>query len=224
MQIRSYLLLIYCSFFYDFEVFVISGIFSFVLDGISKVTGTTYTIWGRTSCPGKDSESVYDGFAGGSHYIHTGAAASMLCLPKDPDWDAGKYSDKLDKYTGYIYGAEYQDGQGRSDQLFGVSHYEQDVPCAVCSVRTRSSTIMIAGKTSCYAGWTFEYSGYLMTGKHDHQAASDYYCISKDPENLPDGATNHNGYLLYFVESRCGSLKCPPYVEGREMQCVVCTK
>ena len=57
---------------------------------------TIYTLWGRTTCPGNGSEPVYDSFAGGSAYNYKGAAASMLCLPKDPDRVAGKDSDKID--------------------------------------------------------------------------------------------------------------------------------
>ena len=45
---------------------------------------------------------------------------------------------------------------------------------------------MIPGKTKCHAGWALEYAGYLMAGYHGH-TATDYYCIDKDPENLPDG-------------------------------------
>ena len=190
----------------------------------SELKMTAYIRWGRTTCPGNDSKAVYDGYAGGSSHVHKGAAASMLCLPKNPDWDDGKYSDKTDPNVGYIYGAEYEDGSARSDQLFGKNHYEHDVPCVVCDVRKRSSVLMIPGKSKCHAGWTLEYSGYWMTGHYDHPAATDYYCIDKDPEHVPGGEANHNGYLLYFVESRCGSLRCPPYVHGREMQCVVCTK
>ena len=197
------------------------------VDFIADASGlkkTIYTHWGRTTCPGNGSESVYNGYAGGSHYSHSGGAASMLCLPNDPDWDAGNYSDTLNSHTGIIYGTEYQDSQGRSDQLFGESHYEHDVPCVVCDVRKRSSVLMVPGKSKCYAGWTREYSGYLMSGNYNQPSATDNCCVDKDPKNLPGGEANDNGYLLYFVESRCGSLTCPPYVNGREMQCVVCTK
>ena len=124
----------------------------------------------------------------------------------------------------YIYGTEYQDEESRIDQLFGESHYEHDVPCVVCDVRKRSSTLLVPGKRSCRAGWTLEYSGYLMAGHHNHGSATDYYCVDKDPENLVDGQANSNGHLLYFVEARCGALKCPPYFNGRELQCDVCTK
>ena len=200
--------------------------FSYPYHFIADASGekkTIYARWGRTTCPGNGSEPVYDGFAGGSHYSHKGAASSMLCLPKDPDWDAGKYSDNTDPMTGLIYGTEYQDGERRSDRLFGESHYERDVPCVICEIRKRSLLLMIPGKTKCPAGWTSEYSGYLMSGHHEY-SPTNYYCVDKDSENLPGGESNLNGNLLYFVESRCGSLRCPPYVNGREFQCVVCTK
>ena len=197
--------------------------FAHVTADASGLKMTIYTRWGRTTCPGNGSEAVYDGSAGGSHYSHKGGASSMLCLPKDPDWDAGKYSDTTNTHVGLIYGAEYQDGHDRSDHLIGEGHYDPDVPCVVCDVRKRSSSFMIPGKSKCYAGWTFEYSGHLMSGYYDH-GATDYYCVDKDPENLAGGEANDNGYLLYFVEGRCGSLRCPPYVNGRELQCVVCTK
>ena len=193
-------------------------------DEIAMSLKVTYIRWGRTTCPGNGTEPVYRGYAGGTSYVHKGAAASMLCLPEDPDWDSGKYTDKLDPDVGYIYGTEYQDSQGRNDQLFGENHQDNDVPCVVCEVRKRPSVLIIPGKSKCLAGWSFEYSGFLMAGRHNHPAASNYYCVDKDPENLPSGGADANGYLLYFVEARCGSLKCPPYINGRELQCVVCTK
>ena len=191
----------------------------------SKSKGTAYTRWGRTTCPGNGSESVYDGFAGGSHYDHTGGASSMLCLPKDPDWEAGKTNDKSDSSVGLIYGVSYEDSAGRSDQLFGESHDDRHVPCVVCDVEERSSVLMIPGRSKCHPGWTLEYVGYLMAGKYDQNGATDYYCIDKDPENVPDQTDKDNGHLLYFVEARCGSsLRCPPYINGRELHCAVCTK
>ena len=190
----------------------------------SNLQRATYTRWGRTTCPGNGSESVYDGFAGGSHYTHKGGASSMLCLPKDPDWEAGKTSDKADTYAGLIYGAEYEDNNGRTDQLFGESHQNRDVPCVVCDVTRRSTVLMIPGRSKCHAGWTLEYTGYLMAGYYSHAGGTDYYCVDKDPVNLPGGLASENGFLLYFVEARCGPLRCQPYVNGREFHCAVCTK
>ena len=189
-----------------------------------KTTGTTYVRWGRTTCPGNGSDVIYSGYAGGSLYSHTGAAVSMLCLPTDPDWALYKETENLE--SGFVYGAEYEPSNGRLDQFFGTGHSQQDVPCVACNVETRSSTIMVPGKTACHSGWTLEYTGYLMSGYYDHKAARDYYCIDKDPEHVNGGGEgrNDNGYVLYFVEARCGSLKCPPYVNGMELTCVVCSK
>ena len=157
----------------------------------SKLQQTTYTRWGRTTCPGNGSESVYEGFAGGSHWTHKGGASSMLCLPKDPDWEAGKTSDKADPNVGLIYGVEFEDSSGRSDQLFGKPHHDRDMPCVVCDVTKRSSVLMIPGRSKCHPGWTLEYTGYLMAGYYSHPGATDYYCIDKKPENLPPGGTEN---------------------------------
>ena len=185
---------------------------------------TVYTRWGRSTCPGTVSEPVYNGFAGGSLNTQSGGAPSMLCLPRDPDWDAGRYNDaKRGSSNGIIYGAEYRDSPGINDNLFGKSHFGHDIPCVVCLVR-QSSVLIITGKSKWgYDGWSLEYSGYLMSSHLGHQKPADFYCVDKDPEDVGGGAVQSGGLLLYFVEARCGSLRCPPYVDGREFQCAVCT-
>ena len=80
------------------------------------------------------------------------------------------------------------------------------------------------GRKTCYKGWKLEYQGYLMAGNYGHQAGSQYTCVDSHPDTLHGGKADKNGKLFYFVEARCGSLKCPPYVEGRELVCVVCSK
>lgn len=62
-----------------------------------------------------------------------------------------------------------------------------------------------------------------MAGHHSHNAGTAYKCVVSDPETLQGGQTDNDGYLLYIVEARCGSLKCPPYVEGGEFVCAVCS-
>lgn len=78
-------------------------------------------------------------------------------------------------------------------------------------------------RKSCYKGWKLEYNGYLMAGHHDQLASTMNTCIDEHPDTLHGGHSNKNGYLFYSVEARCGSLKCPPYVEGRELVCAVCS-
>ena len=104
----------------------------------AKRAGTTYVRWGRTTCP-NGADAVYTGYAGGSWYDHQGAAVSMLCLSKDPDW--ASYVDGVGADTGYMYGAEYEPAAGRTDRFFGEGLSQHDVPCTVCNVKSRSSSI-----------------------------------------------------------------------------------
>lgn len=63
-----------------------------------------------------------------------------------------------------------------------------------------------------------------MAGYHDHAAGTSYTCVDSHPDTLHGGSSDKDGRLLYLVEAACGSLKCPPYVAGREMVCAVCSK
>lgn len=63
-----------------------------------------------------------------------------------------------------------------------------------------------------------------MAGHEGHKAGTMYTCVDEHPDTLHGGHVNKNGRLFYSVEARCGSLECPPYVEGRELVCAVCSK
>lgn len=82
----------------------------------------------------------------------------------------------------------------------------------------------VAARKTCYKGWLLEYTGYLMAGYYKHKAGTTYTCFDSVPDTINGSGVNVDGYLLYLVEARCGSLKCPPYVEGREVVCAVCSK
>ena len=121
-----------------------------------------------------------------------------------------------------LYGGEYH-FSSRSKTIFGKSLYDQDAPCAVCR-SPMSSALMIPGRNRCYDDWHLEYSGYLVGGSSTHPATSEFICLDEDPEMIPGGEGNDNGKLFFLAEVRCGSLKCPPYVNGSELTCVVCAK
>lgn len=87
----------------------------------------------------------FSGFAGGSLYDHTGAAAEFVCLPLDPDLISGFTSG-----TAYVYGSEYDTNE------FG-HRSGNDLHCSVCRSKVQSSVLMIPGKSSCYDGWTMQY-------------------------------------------------------------------
>ena len=181
--------------------------------------GAVYTCWGRTTCPtGQGTQLLYAGRAGGTHYEHSGGAANHLCLPNDPDHL--QYQSGVQGYA-RIGGVEYQ--YNTHSPFF--SRNDNNIPCAVCYVATRSVTVMIPAKTRCPTHWTLEYVGYLMTDYHDHGGRSMYECIDKDPESIPGlNAGNNPRALLQLVEPYCNGLSCPPYDDEKELTCVVCTR
>lgn len=83
---------------------------------------------------------------------------------------------------------------------------------------------MIPGRHQCYPGWTMEYSGVLVSGGTKTLSATNYACLDGHPETEYGDAQDDNGKLMFMVKTQCGSLKCPPYKQGREVTCVVCSK
>ncbi|XP_053407204.1 short-chain collagen C4-like isoform X1 [Mercenaria mercenaria] len=180
-------------------------------------TGGTYVRWGRTVCP-ENATITYKGYAGGSLYSDPGSASNYLCLPEDPQASEKTKDDNTRGSIGArVYGAEYQ------MDFFSGNILQDDVPCAVCESE-RSKILMIPGRTTCYDGWSTEYSGLLSAGHFSHAAASEFVCLDENPEVLSGGGANENGKLFFLAEARCGSLPCPPYVDGRTLTCVVCSK
>ena len=153
----------------------------------------------------------------GSHYTHNGGGSNYLCLPKDPIYDKIKAGSQG---SSYIYGVEYETNQ---NNLFKNNLHDNEAPCAVCLTQSRSGHVMIPARNVCPSGWTMEYKGYLMSEHYKHRR-TEFICVDGDAEGVPETQSNLNGALLYFVESHCGSLPCPPYTQGYELTCVVCTK
>ena len=186
-------------------------------------SGATYIRWGRTECPDVNgTQKVYDGFAAGDHYTHPGGPVELLCLPSEPAW--GKYNDAYLGHS-FVYGVEYE-VRAMTEEIFGENIHDKNVPCVVCQSIGRVSALRIPGRVDCFEGWIKEYDGYLMGEHHDHKKSSDYTCVDSHPEVIQGNSQDQDGRLLYFVEANChsASLPCPPYVHGREIPCVICTK
>ena len=81
---------------------------------------------------------------------------------------------------------------------------------------------MIPGRVNCFNGWTLEYTGYLGAGQ-DGYFATNYVCIDSDPESVTGGSKNDDEAIVHNVETKCGSLPCPPYVNNRQLACAVCS-
>ena len=160
----------------------------------------------------------YLGVAAGQHYTHTGGMSNTLCLHMQPTFE--KYSDTADTLQ-WIYGVEYQVS---NLNLFSKPLHDHDALCSVCKVESRGAKVMIPGRNICPSGWTKEYKGYLMSEHYGHKSRTTAVCVDVDAEGRDGSYENKDGNLWYFIQGSCGSLPCPPYVNGRELTCVVCTK
>jgi hypothetical protein len=159
---------------------------------------------------------VYEGSAAGGNHLHEGAAANTLCLSNKPEWD--EYIDELKGGT-RIYGAEYW-AEGTLPKFNALHNH--DVPCVVCRIR-HGNVMMVPGQNNCHGGYTLQYSGYLMTGYFNDPASSEYICMDREPEKGNSGSDDKPGKEFRLTQGECGTLKCPPYVEGREITCAVCS-
>jgi hypothetical protein len=137
----------------------------------------------------------------------------MLCLPSNPE-----LSNKTISTASLIYGTEYGDST-----YFGTGAGNEDVPCAVCRSTNTSSSLMIPGRKSCFAGWKKEYDGIIASGAYTH-AASSFICIDAHPTYITGGSRSNDDNLIYVTAMKCGSLPCPPYKDNLELFCVVCSK
>ena len=203
-----------------------NGSLEFFNGGVWQSMGlqaTTFTNWGRNDCPA-GSSLVYSGQAAGHHYTHHGGGAQLLCLTNSPSWSGASFSD-ASQDAALIYGAEYQmSGYGIAtfgNGLTSAQLQDYDAGCAVCLVDGASETMMVPGTTVCPSGWTLRYWGYLM-GNHYTQLKNETVCINNSPLQLGVNS-DCNGFLLYPTETELGSLTAP-YVQNREVTCVVCTK
>ena len=180
--------------------------------------GVVYTRWARSSCPNTHgTELVYAGGMVGSKYNELGGSSSYLCLHTQPQFLAT--TPGVQNGRGYLYATEYQARDG--PPAFGNMLYH-DAPCAVCYSSGRTATITIPGRTSCPSSWTREYYGYLMADKHIHNSRAPV-CVDVSAESVPGSQTDYYASELYFLETRCPGL-CPPYSNGAEVTCVVCSK
>jgi len=174
---------------------------------------------------------LFAGYAAGGLYNSAGSGSNHMCLPEDPQW---KNYINGDQTSGEIGGMEYElyNSGIYHNNVFSEENNNGDplqqnpVPCAVCYIAGRSTTLMIPAKIQCPDGWTTEYGGYLAseyTGSSSGHQRSSYICLDEAPE-AASGGRDQNQAVIYPVEVKCGSLPCPLYPTGRELTCIVCSK
>ena len=192
---------------------------------VSTTSGSTYTRWGKMSCPGNGSDLVYNGYMAGNQWDGYAGGSNHLCLPDDPNW--AKYLEGIGSGS-KIHGTEIENA-GHPELLtllFGSDIDNQDISCAVCET-SRRKILMIPGRVTCYDGWTLEYQGYVVAPRESWKGSSEFVCLDSNIDPVPHGVGNDDEHIVDVVEVQCGSqggLPCPPYVQGRELACVVCSK
>ncbi|KAL5021524.1 hypothetical protein ScPMuIL_000679 [Solemya velum] len=184
--------------------------------------GVTFVRWGRTICPENETELVYHGIVAGPKYSDKGGGSEYICLamPVGPY----AYDDAIHEWSSSLSGTEYEIDDNRARDLYGRKMLNHNVPCAVCRSKTRISVLMLPGRSACFDSWITEYTGHLMSAYVKHNQRTNYICVDRDPERITGKGANEDGSLLYPVEVSCGFLPCPPFVNGREVGCAVCTK
>jgi len=178
--------------------------------------GTVYVRWGHDQCP-STAQLVYSGRAGGADRLQ-GGGTGPLCLPPNPNYLP---SINGDQDRSYMHGAEYWTPTDSGSHIHGRLNH--DVPCAVCYVSQRSSVYMVPAKTTCPNGWIQEYYGYLMSEYYKYNP-SQYSCVDYAFKTVANTGADNDSMEFFFVEGVCGSLPCPPYENGKELSCTVCTK
>ncbi|XP_003388338.2 PREDICTED: short-chain collagen C4-like [Amphimedon queenslandica] len=179
--------------------------------------GATYIRWGRTVCPTDRTGAtlVYEGVAAGSKWSESGGGANYLCLPKTPEyWPIGTGTSS---YQAFLYGAEYH-------SRHYPSFIDSTAPCAMCLAVNKSATIMIPAKITCPKSWTREYNGYLVAEHYTHANNVVFECVDFNREKVPGTSNPDPEASFHHVRSTCYGLSCPPFVQAKDMACVVCSK
>ena len=148
----------------------------------------------------------------------SGGGNNHLCLSLNPD---SATADDAFRNEAYITGVVYQE---TASEFIPAELRLQPVPCAVCEVQQRA-VVMVPGSRSCGEGWRVEYEGVLMSEANAGQS-SNFVCVSRDMQGLAHAERNDNGEAgqLHVVEAKCGTLPCPPFAQGQDVSCVVCSK
>ncbi|CAC5364262.1 unnamed protein product [Mytilus coruscus] len=95
----------------------------------SQEKEVTYVRWGKTTCDGSNTETIYSGQVGGGHYSHSGASVNYICLPNNPDVAQPL---KLHDHYAYLYGGEYEIFGHNQPKGIRSDILNHDVACAAC--------------------------------------------------------------------------------------------
>ena len=199
-------------------VLTLQSIYDYVQSLLNSQKLSHYVRWGGEDCPGNGTSMLYKGYMAGKHWSTFGSGTNSLCLPEVPSW-----AEHIDGYQNgaKIYGTQIEIDGTLSSKMFGSNVHNHDMSCTMCTSE-RASVAMFPGFSKCLAGWTKEYQGYLVASHPSHKGSSDFVCL--DADFVKDRHRGNSEHVIRPVEVQCGIIPCPPYVDGREVACVVCSK
>ena len=187
----------------------------------SQPGGAVYTRWGRTVCP-TGATLVYAGIAATTGSAVHGGTSDTLCMPEAPQYLS---TDTTATYTDFLNSVEYETFGTETTPFRNVK--EHNMPCAVCHTDTKDVVLTIPAQHSCPAGWSNEFSGYLMTEyTNADRSRRDTICVDVAAEAIPGSEANTSPAFIYLLRASCKvvGLPCPPYNDQMVLPCAVCTK
>ncbi|XP_033119838.1 uncharacterized protein LOC117119129 [Anneissia japonica] len=183
----------------------------------------TYQHWGRESCSAT-AELVYKGVMAGGINKFLGGGVNYLCLPEQPSY--GFTVPDIQVYMAPIGATVYRGLRNFStmDHLHGYEAF-----CSVC-LADQNAIFVMPAQSTCPSDWTLEYSGYLM-GSRSNRKRTEFICVDVNSEGRDSTRNISSGLSEVFIaETHCdegttgGGLPCPPYKNGAELPCAVCTR
>lgn len=159
------------------------------------------------------------GQAASSRYTTTGSGANLLCLPPNPQYIPGQYSDAANP-SGDIYRAEYFTSSS------GIPYFQNltgtEIPCAVCNRQNPlAKTLMVPGSFLCPNNFAPDYQGYLFAPPTTTSYRGQYVCVDAQAEGIGSNGLE-GGHLLSPVEASNRFNMLQGYSQGFELSCVVC--
>lgn len=157
---------------------------------------------------------MYKGRVTGPTASKSGGGSNYICLVDNAEY----FSEGGHSHYASLYGTEYEFDAGPK-----ATFLNQNVPCAVCEVTTRSKYMMLPGRYNCPSSWNREYYGYLMV-EHDNHYRTEYICVDRNPEKVPGGEGQQSSIHMYPVKVSCTGIACPPFNSQKDVTCAFCTK
>ena len=166
------------------------------------------------------------GVVAGGRANQKGATASLLCLPELSNYDvieAGVQDSRP-----YIEGILYMVG---NFPMWSPLHMRR-VPCTLCRVPDRGVATVHPARNTCLGNWTLEYTGFMMGSATSQNHGTDSICVDADaePQSPERSAYEGDGHGVMYgaismthTDCNPGDMTCPPYYEGQEILCAVCS-